>query len=338
MHAAAADSVGTARMCSTHSLPPLLLTRDVGSVSLSCIAQTARCHPSTANSALATSTSASRGWRSIIRSYCVRLQTHILTAVNARPPRRPTITANSAHVLAVSLLAAFVAETDVTAKVASLSVEEKKDTEEKKDSKGADKKGAAATAAKKAKAKPAADDDDDDEEDDEDEDDDDEEEAKPAKATSAAAIRSKPVLSTGVYIRKEQRSKHKYITSVKGMDAFGCDLKKAAKSFSKKSEPSDTIRIAPQPHTSQLTPLSLRCTILMSGCCHRCLCLSVFVCTFIRFACSASVVKVNEGGQEIQIQGDVSLDLPDFIVTEFKEVPKKELYFIDKANKKTRAF
>lgn len=58
----------------------------------------------------------------------------------------------------------------------------------------------------------------------------------------------------------------------------------------------------------------------------------------VRFACSASVVKVNEGGQEIQIQGDVSLDLPDFIVGEFKEVPKTQLYFMDKANKKTRCF
>ena len=58
----------------------------------------------------------------------------------------------------------------------------------------------------------------------------------------------------------------------------------------------------------------------------------------LRFACSASVVKVTEGGQEIQIQGDVSLDLPDFIVTEFKEIPKTQLYFMDKANKKTRCF
>ena len=47
---------------------------------------------------------------------------------------------------------------------------------------------------------------------------------------------------------------------------------------------------------------------------------------------------MNEGGQEIQIQGDVSLDLPDFIVAEFKEVPKAQLYFLDKANKKTRCF
>ena len=119
--------------------------------------------------------------------------------------------------------------------MAALSVEEKKDAEEKKDSR-ADKKAAAEK--RKKKARPA--DDDEDDEDDEDgddgedgEDEDDEEEAKP-KGSAAAAIRSKPVQATGVYIRKEQRSKHKYITSVKGMDAFGSDLKKAAKAFSKK--------------------------------------------------------------------------------------------------------
>ena len=116
----------------------------------------------------------------------------------------------------------------MTAKVATLSVEEKADAvEEKKDSK-ADKR----ATDKKKKAKPAADEDD--EDDDEDDEDEDEEDAKP-KGSAAAAIRTKPVQATGVFIRKEQRSKHKYITSVKGMDAFGCDLKKVAKAFSKKS-------------------------------------------------------------------------------------------------------
>ena len=130
-------------------------------------------------------------------------------------------------------LVGCVAESDVTTKVAALSVEEKKDTEEKKDKDSkADKK-----TADKKKAKPA-DDEDDDDEDDEDDDDDDEE-AKP-KGSAAAAIRSKGVVATGVFIRKEQRSKHKYITSVKGMDAFGSDLKKVAKAFSKKYSASTT--------------------------------------------------------------------------------------------------
>jgi density-regulated protein DRP1 len=93
-----------------------------------------------------------------------------------------------------------------------------------------------------------------------------------------------------VFIRKEARSKHKYITSVKGLDGFGCDLKKAAKSFSKK------------------------------------------------FACSASVVKLADGGLEIQIQGDVLTELPDFIIAEFRGVDKSALFFMDKANKKTRCF
>ena len=78
----------------------------------------------------------------------------------------------------------------------------------------------------------------DEEEDDdnEDDDEDDEDAAPKAKAaSSAAAIRKSAALSAGtasgngVFIRKEQRSKHKHITSVKGMDLFGCDLKKVAK-------------------------------------------------------------------------------------------------------------
>lgn len=57
-----------------------------------------------------------------------------------------------------------------------------------------------------------------------------------------------------------------------------------------------------------------------------------------RFACSASVVKVTEGGQEIQIQGDVQMDLPDFILQEFSSVNKSAIYFVDKNNKKSKCF
>ena len=96
-------------------------------------------------------------------------------------------------------------------------------------------------------------------------------EAKP-RGSAAAAIRTKGPAATGVFIRKEERTKRKFTTSVKGMDSFGCDLKKAAKAFSKK------------------------------------------------FACSASVVKVTEGGHEIQIQGDVQMELPDVILHEFPNV------------------
>ena len=174
------------------------------------------------------------------------------THTNTPPHSSPRfIAAHSQAIL--SLLVGCAAEHDVTAKVATLSVEEKKDTEEKKDSK-ADKK----LAEKKKKAKPAADDDDEDEDDDDDEDDD-EGEAKP-KGSAAAAIRSKGVVATGVFIRKEQRSKHKYITSVKGMDAFGSDLKKAAKAFSKKYTTAATLH---REHTHSCCVV----LIIVSCCC-----------------------------------------------------------------------
>ena len=110
------------------------------------------------------------------------------------------------------------------------------------------------------------------------------EESAPSKprGSAAAAIRTKAPVSSGVLIRKEERTKRKFTTSVKGLDGFGLDLKKAAKAFSKK------------------------------------------------FACSASVVKVSEGGHEIQIQGDVQMELPDFIVHEFNQVPPAALFFLDK--------
>lgn len=72
----------------------------------------------------------------------------------------------------------------------------------------------------------------------------------------------------GIYISKFSRSKHKFITAVKGMDGVGIVLKDVCKLLSKK------------------------------------------------FACSASVVKTGEG-QEINVQGDLLMDMPQFIVDNF---------------------
>jgi density-regulated protein DRP1 len=58
-----------------------------------------------------------------------------------------------------------------------------------------------------------------------------------------------------------------------------------------------------------------------------------------KFACSASVVKQTIGnGSEIAIQGDLLQDLPDFITSEFKSVPKTSVFLTDKAGKKVKAF
>ena len=181
---------------------------------------------------------------------------------------------------------------EVAGHVSSLSVQDKKEEKAAADAKKEEKKPAAAASKKK---KPAARDEEDEDDDDSDEDDDDEEDgggrrAASSSSSAAAAIRQRTPAASGVFIRKEARSKHKFITSVKGLDGFGCELKKAAKAFSKK------------------------------------------------FACSASVVKLADGGHEIQIQGDVLTELPDFIVQEFSSVDKAALFFMDKANKKTKCF
>eukprot|EP00924_Labyrinthula_sp_SR-Ha-C_P004044 maker-scaffold_3-snap-gene-12.12-mRNA-1 protein AED:0.00 eAED:0.00 QI:31/1/1/1/1/1/2/147/326 len=56
-----------------------------------------------------------------------------------------------------------------------------------------------------------------------------------------------------------------------------------------------------------------------------------------RFACSASVIKTKEGKSSIDIQGDVSYDLPQILVDFFEEVSPEVIYFLEK-KKKTKAF
>ena len=272
-----------------------------------------------------------RAWLEKHHPELLGLHTLSLLSLGCLPPPRaaqptPLTCLLVTRVLLCCLL--FVsAPGDVTAAVAKLSLGKSDKTEG--DSSPAvpsstDEKKApsSSSSSKPSKPRPAADDSSDDSGSD-----DSDAPAGKSKGSAAAAIRTKAPATGGVLIRKEERTKRKFTTSVKGMDAFGCDLKKAAKVFSKK------------------------------------------------FACSASVVKVNEGGLEIQIQGDVQMELPDVIMQEFPKVTtatlprtpasqphrslcvvsrllrcavlcagwggqidRTSLFFVDKANKKTRCF
>jgi density-regulated protein len=73
-----------------------------------------------------------------------------------------------------------------------------------------------------------------------------------------------------VTIARTQRSKHKFITVVSGLENFGIKLPEASKAFGKK------------------------------------------------FACGASVIKTPDGGEEIDVQGDVADDLAEFLEEKFK--------------------
>eukprot|EP00455_Lapot_gusevi_P050696 TRINITY_DN740_c0_g1_i1.p1 TRINITY_DN740_c0_g1~~TRINITY_DN740_c0_g1_i1.p1 ORF type:complete len:151 (+),score=68.30 TRINITY_DN740_c0_g1_i1:202-654(+) len=56
-----------------------------------------------------------------------------------------------------------------------------------------------------------------------------------------------------------------------------------------------------------------------------------------KFACGASVVAVTEEAQGIAIQGDIESDVADFILQQFREVPRNKIYFQEK-NKKVKVF
>jgi density-regulated protein DRP1 len=48
-----------------------------------------------------------------------------------------------------------------------------------------------------------------------------------------------------------------------------------------------------------------------------------------KFACSATVAKLEGGKQQVQLQGDVKDDLPMWLVEEF-QIPEDSIFFLDK--------
>lgn len=48
-----------------------------------------------------------------------------------------------------------------------------------------------------------------------------------------------------------------------------------------------------------------------------------------KFATGSSVTKTPSGGEEIIVQGDVSDDILDLLHEHYKEIPKKNIKFID---------
>lgn len=91
-----------------------------------------------------------------------------------------------------------------------------------------------------------------------------------------------------ITIKRIERNKRKYVTTVFGLEQFGLELKKCAKDFGKK------------------------------------------------FATGSSVTKVPGGGDEITVQGDVSDDLMDYILENYKDIPEDNVECVeDKKNKKS---
>lgn len=53
-----------------------------------------------------------------------------------------------------------------------------------------------------------------------------------------------------------------------------------------------------------------------------------------KFATGSSVTKVASGGQEITVQGDVSDDVREFLLKNYKEIPKKNIVLEEPKKKK----
>ncbi|GMH41430.1 hypothetical protein BSKO_09340 [Bryopsis sp. KO-2023] len=56
-----------------------------------------------------------------------------------------------------------------------------------------------------------------------------------------------------------------------------------------------------------------------------------------KFASGASVVKLPSGGEQLDIQGDVSYDLPDFLLKKYKELGVRKSHIFQIINKKKQA-
>lgn len=108
---------------------------------------------------------------------------------------------------------------------------------------------------------------------------------KANKAASAAQREAETRASSKIIIKRIERTKRKYVTSVSGLEAFGLDIKKVSKDLGKK------------------------------------------------FATGASVTKLPGGGEEIIVQGDLSMEIEDFVTERYKEVPEGNIELVEDKKK-----
>jgi len=109
------------------------------------------------------------------------------------------------------------------------------------------------------------------------------------KAARAEAIESREATkraTSKVIIKRVERNKRKFVTSVQGLEAFGLDLKKTAKAMATK------------------------------------------------FATGSSVTKVPGGGEEITVQGDVSVEIEEYLLENYAEVPEDNIEMVEEKRKK----
>ena len=111
-------------------------------------------------------------------------------------------------------------------------------------------------------------------------------------------------------MKRIERNKRKYVTSVFGLEAFGMDLKK--------------VRPDAQVRVEELGANRLMAQVAKEF--------------GKKFATGSSVSKVPSGGEEIVVQGDLSGQIEDFLLDKYKNIPADNIELVDdKKNKKDAA-
>lgn len=127
---------------------------------------------------------------------------------------------------------------------------------------------------------------------------------KTAKAEAAEAKQADKLAHSTVTIKRIERNKKKFVTAVIGLEAFGLELKK----------------------------VSLRTLSHMSSLCAEPL--QVAKDLGKKFATGSSVTKLPGGGEEIVVQGDVSMELEEFLIEKYKEIPEDHIELVEDKKKK----
>jgi density-regulated protein DRP1 len=109
---------------------------------------------------------------------------------------------------------------------------------------------------------------------------------KEARAQAQESKEAEMRATSKVIIKRVERNKRKFVTSIQGLELFGLDLKKTAKIMATK------------------------------------------------FATGSSVTKMAGGGEEITVQGDVSGEIEEYILDNFKQIPEDNVELIEEKKKK----
>ncbi|KAF9766307.1 Translation machinery-associated protein 22 [Fusarium sp. DS 682] len=126
---------------------------------------------------------------------------------------------------------------------------------------------------------------------------------KTAKAEAAEAKHADLLAKSVVTIKRIERNKKKFVTAVIGLESFDLELKK----------------VSPLRSSGVHPILSIPQVAKDLG---------------KKFATGSSVTKLPGGGEEIVVQGDVSVELEEFLLEKYKQIPEDHIELVEDKKKK----